>query len=179
MLPPRSSPVHTIRDSSTPPRGTGRRARPTRTTEHQDKQPETPLSELSETRPAAHSAAPTPSRHWLTGVRTPPPPMRTSRPSPVISIRTSIYAIPRKHQPGVPQRLPQNAVLFNSGHISFLGISRVSGEDQDCPHASPLLVIHSGKSRQFRDWCRQIPSRRAAVGKKFQLPSVVEQNGEI
>ena len=46
-------------------------------------------------------------------------PMRTSRP-PVMSIRTSIYAIPRKHQLGVPRQPPQNAVLFNSGHISFL-----------------------------------------------------------
>ena len=33
ILPPRSSPIHTIRDSSTPPWGTGRRARPTRSTE--------------------------------------------------------------------------------------------------------------------------------------------------
>ena len=56
--PPRSSPVHTIRDSSTPPWGTGRRARPTRSTEQQDKQPETPLSELSETRPASRGAKP-------------------------------------------------------------------------------------------------------------------------
>ena len=52
--PPRSTPVHTIRDSSTPPRGTGHRARPTRSTEQQDNQPETPLSKPSETHPAAH-----------------------------------------------------------------------------------------------------------------------------
>ena len=47
---------HTIRDSSTPPWGTGRRARSTRSTEQQDKQPERPLSELSETRSAAQSS---------------------------------------------------------------------------------------------------------------------------
>ena len=51
--PLRSSPVHTIRNDSTPPWGTGRRARSTRSTEQQDKQPERPLSELSEIRPAA------------------------------------------------------------------------------------------------------------------------------
>lgn len=51
ILPPRSSPVHTIRNDSTPLWGTGRRARSTRSTEQQDKQPETPLSEPSETCP--------------------------------------------------------------------------------------------------------------------------------
>ena len=58
ILPPRSSPVHTIRDSSTPPWGTGRRAKSTRSTEQQDKQLETPFSELSETRPAVHTSCP-------------------------------------------------------------------------------------------------------------------------
>ena len=54
ILPPRSTPVHTIRNSSTPPWGTGRRARSTRTTEQHDKQPETPPSRLPKTHPAAH-----------------------------------------------------------------------------------------------------------------------------
>ena len=58
ILPPRSSPVHTIRNDSTPPWGTGRRARSARSTEQQDKQPERPLSGLSETRPAVHPAVP-------------------------------------------------------------------------------------------------------------------------
>ncbi len=56
--PPRSSPVHTIRNDSNPPWGTGRRARSARSTEQQDKQLETPFSELSETRPAVHTSCP-------------------------------------------------------------------------------------------------------------------------
>ena len=83
ILPPRSSPVHTIRNNSTPPWGTGRRARPTRSTEQQDKQPETPLSGLSETRPAVQSRpsrppAPPPS----TTSTSPPPTTTTSTPPP-------------------------------------------------------------------------------------------------
>ena len=54
ILPPRSSPVHTIRNDFTPPWGTGRPTRSRRSTEQQDEQPERPLSGLSETRPAVH-----------------------------------------------------------------------------------------------------------------------------
>ena len=49
---------HTIRNDSTPPWGTGRPTRLRRSTEQQDKQPERPLSGLSETRPAVHPAVP-------------------------------------------------------------------------------------------------------------------------
>ena len=74
ILPPRSSPVHTIRNDSTPPWGTGRRARSARSTEQQDKQPERPLSELSKTRPAAQEGA---ARVGLCGLEGPPAPPRS------------------------------------------------------------------------------------------------------
>ena len=190
ILPPRSSPVHTIRNNSALPWGTGRRARPTRSTEQQDEQPERPLSGLSETRPAvqmsgvrsdggsprtsstssfcalieprrtlAHGvtghhegpplppprqplthrlprpARPSPRQHpgrhhgqrtqpppplvpaGLQSARTPPPPDEDIPPPSCRPARDNPHArSPRKHQPGIPQQLPQNAILFNSSH---------------------------------------------------------------
>ena len=66
--PLRPSPVHTIRDSPTPPRGTGHPARPTRTTEQQDKQLETQPSRLPKTHPAAQAPPAT-----LPSAKTPQP----------------------------------------------------------------------------------------------------------
>jgi len=54
-----------VRHSPTPPRGTGHRTRPTRSTEQQDKQPETHPSRLPETHSAAQAppaTLPTPCR---------------------------------------------------------------------------------------------------------------------
>ena len=95
--PLRSSPVHTIRNDSTLPWGTGRPTRSRRSTEQQDKQPERPLSELSETRPAAQSAIGLgrPDGAARTGAVLPVPSRQAAIPLPAPRA-TCIHGVPRR-----------------------------------------------------------------------------------
>ena len=126
---------HTIRNDSTPPWGTGRPTRSRRSTEQQDKQPERPLSGLSETRPAVHYTPPV--GPWSASH----PPTRPLRPRPWVPQNTC-GTLPRTISP-TPARSPRRTPSRPSPPTSPTAPSTTTSSTSQSHHHTPILFNSS------------------------------------